>query len=61
MGLNQDLVFEVSQNVEIFGGAPENDKRIIGKVRESKLEEEKAKGFNMQVGSWVIPKQWDIL
>ena len=35
--------------------------KIIGKVRESKLEEEKAKGFNMQVGSWVIPKQWNIL
>ena len=44
------------QNVRIFDGAPENGKRIIGKVRESKLEEEKAKGFNMQVGSWVIPK-----
>ena len=38
-----------------------NDEIIIGKVRESKLEEEKAKGFNMQVGSWVIPKQWNIL
>ena len=50
-----------SKNVRIFGGAPEYDKRIIGKVRESKLEEEKAKGFNMQVGSRVIPKQWNIL
>ena len=49
------------QNVRIFDGAPENGKRIIGKVRESKLEEEKAKGFNMQGGSWVIPKQWNIL
>ena len=50
-----------SKNVRIFGGAPENDERNIGKVREPKLEEEKAKGFNMQVGSWVIPKQWNIL
>ena len=50
-----------SKNVRIFDGAPEYDKRIIGKVREWKLEEEKAKGFNMQVGSWVIPKQWNIL
>ena len=36
-------------------------KEIMDKVREPKLEEEKAKGFNMQVGSWVIPKQWNIL
>ena len=50
-----------SKNVRIFDGAPEYDKRIIGKGRESKLEEEKAKGFNMQVGSWVIPKQWNII
>ena len=61
MGLNQDLIKGRSKNVRIFYGAPENGKRIIGKVRESKLEEEKAKGFNMQVGSWVIPKQWNIL
>ena len=61
MGLNQDEVLGVSKNVENFGRAPENGKRIIGKARESKLEEEKAKGFNMQVGSWVIPKQWNIL
>ena len=61
MGLNQDLIKGRSKNVQIFGGAPENGKRIIDKVRESKLEEEKAKGFNMQVGSWVIPKQWNIL
>ena len=61
MGLNQDLVKGRSKNVRIFGGAPENDERNIGKVREPKLEEEKAKGFNMQVGSWVIPKQWNIL
>ena len=51
--------FRSIQNVENFGRAPKNGKRIIGKVRESKLEEEKAKGFNMQVGSWVIPKQWN--
>ena len=50
-----------SKNDRFFGGAPENDERINGKVRESSLEEEKAKGFNMQVGSWVIPKQWNIL
>ena len=61
MGLNQDLIKGRSKNVRIFDGAPENDERNIGKVRESKLEEEKAKGFNMQVGSWVIPKQWNIL
>ena len=36
-------------------------KEIMGKVGESKLEEEKAKGFNMQVGSRVIPTQWNIL
>ena len=36
-------------------------KEIMGKVGESKHEEEKATGFNMQVGSWVIPKQWNIL
>ena len=36
-------------------------KEIMDKLRESRLEEEKAKGFNMQVGSWVIPKQWNIL
>ena len=35
-------------------------KEIMGKVGESKHEEEKATGFNMQVGSWVIPKQWNI-
>ena len=50
-----------SKNVENFGGASIDKERIIDKVRESKLEEEKAKGFNMQVGSWVIPKQWNIL
>ena len=46
-GLNKDQDLEVSKNVRIFGGAPENDERKIGKVREPKLEEEKAKGFNM--------------
>ena len=61
MGLNQDLIKGRSKNVWIFGGALGNDEIIIGKVIESKLEEEKAKGFNMQVGSWVIPKQWNIL
>ena len=49
MGLNWDEVFGVTKNVEILGGAPENDERIQGKVRESTLEEEKAKGINMQV------------
>ena len=49
MSLNQDEVLGVSKNVENFGRAPENGKRNIGKARESKLEEEKAKGFNMQV------------
>ena len=61
MGLNQDLIKGRPKNVRIFDGAPENGKRIIGKVGEPKLEEEKAKGFNMQVGSWVIPKQLNIL
>ena len=32
MGLNQDLVFEVSKNVEVFGGAPENDERNYGHI-----------------------------
>ena len=31
--------------LRIFGGAPENDKRIIGKVREPKLEEEEGQGI----------------
>ena len=48
-GLNKDEVFEVSKNVEIFGGAPKGEERIIVKVRESKHEEEKATGFNMHV------------
>ena len=48
-----------SKNVENLRRAPENGKRIIGKGRESKLKEEQAKAFNMQVGSWVIPKQWN--
>ena len=51
----------MSKNVEQLGRASISGKRIIGKVRESKLEEEKAKGFNMQVGSWVIPKQRNII
>ena len=50
MGLHQDLIKGRSKNVRIFGGAPENDEINIGKVRDPKLEEEKAKGFNMQVG-----------
>ena len=50
-----------TKNVENFGGGTIDKERIIDKVRESKHEEEKATGFNMQVGSWVIPKQWNIL
>ena len=61
MSVGRKWVLGRPKNVENFGRAPKNGKRIIGKVRESKLEEEKAKGFNMQVGSWVIPKQWNIL
>ena len=37
MGLNWDEVFGVTKNVEIFGGAPENDERIYGKVRGQEL------------------------
>ena len=55
MGLNQDLIKGRSKNVRIFGGAPENGKRIIDKVRESKLEEEKTCDY-LQLCSWVIPK-----
>ena len=34
-----------SKNVRIFGGAPENDEIIIGKVRETKLEAEKERNY----------------
>ena len=37
------------KNVENLERALIDGKRIIGKVRESKLEEGKAKGFNMHV------------
>ena len=40
-GLNQDQVFEVPQNVEILGGARENDERIYGQNLRTKLEVEK--------------------
>ena len=46
------------QNVRIFGGAPENGKIIIGKVRESKLEEEKERNY-FASGLWLIPKKWN--
>ena len=36
-GLNQDLIKGRSKNVWIFGGAPENDEIIIGKVGEQEL------------------------
>ena len=46
MGLNQDQVFEVSKNVEIFGGAPENDERNYGQGWRPRIE---------------ITTAWDIL
>ena len=58
MGLNQDLIKGRSKNVRIFGGAPENGKRIIGKVRESKLEAEKERNY-FASGLWLIPKKWN--
>ena len=45
MGLNQELIKGRSKNVRIFGGAPENDEIIIGKVRETKLEAEKERNY----------------
>ena len=42
-------VGKVQKNVENFGGASIDEERLIDKVRESKHEEEKAKGFNMHV------------
>ena len=39
----------MSKNVENLDRASINGKIIMGKVRESKLEEGKAKGFNMHV------------
>ena len=36
IGLNQDKDLEESKNVEIFGGAPENDERNYGQGLETK-------------------------
>ena len=45
MGLNGSEGLGRSKNVRIFGGAPENDEIIIGKVRETKLEAEKERNY----------------
>ena len=45
MGLNQDLVFEVSKNVEIFGGGPENDERNIWQGWRPRIKIRKALGY----------------
>ena len=41
IGLNQDQVKGRSKNVGIFGGAPENDERINGKVGDQELRQQK--------------------
>ena len=41
MGLNQDLMKGTSKNVRIFGGPPENDERINGKVGDQELRQQK--------------------
>ena len=46
MGLNQDLVKGWSKNVQIFGGAPENDERNYGQGWRPRIK---------------ITKAWDIL
>ena len=45
-GLNKDQDLEVSKNVEIFGGAPENDERNYGQGWRPRIE---------------ITTAWDIL
>ena len=49
MSVGREWVFGRSKNVENFGGSSIDEERIIDRVRESKHEEEKAKGFNMHV------------
>ena len=34
-------------------------KELLARLESQNLKKKKAKGFNMQVGSWVIPKQWN--
>ena len=60
MGLKQDLVFEVSKNVEIFGGTSAKGKRDAGKVLKSNLKQ-KRHGEFLQVCLWVIPNYWNII
>ena len=48
-GLNRKWPIGRSKNVEDLGGALISGKRIMGKVREPKFEEGKAKGFSMHV------------
>ena len=55
MSSNKKWALERSQNVEIFGRPPENDKRIYGRSLRSKLEAEKTCDY-LQVCIWVIPK-----
>ena len=41
MGLNGSEGLGRSKNVRIFGGAPENDERINGKVGDQELRQQK--------------------
>ena len=34
-------------------------KELLARLESQNMKKKKAKGFNMQVGSWVIPKQWN--
>ena len=34
-------------------------KEILARLESQNLKKKKAKGFNMQVGSWVIPNKWN--
>ena len=49
MSVGRKWVFGRSKNVENLERASIDGKRIIGKVRVSKLKEGKSKGFNMHV------------
>ena len=58
--MNRKWRFGRPKNVENFGGASIDKESVIDKVRESKHEEEKAKGFNMHV-CWVNSKLMEYL
>ena len=58
MGLNQDLMKGRSKNVRIFGGAPENDEIINGKIWGPNLKQKGSGDFSSVF--WLIPKEWNI-